>query len=43
MKETFVLKLNKVVCGGLKNIDSYYLVLIDARNRKIISKTMRND
>jgi hypothetical protein len=43
MKSTYALKLSKVVSGGLRHIDSYYLVLIDSHELKIISKAMRND
>lgn len=39
----YSVRLSKIVSGGLRNIDSYYLVLRDVHNLKCISKAMRND
>jgi hypothetical protein len=40
---SYSVRLSKIVSGGLRNIDSYYLLLRDAHNLKFISKSMRND
>jgi hypothetical protein len=41
---TYQIKLAKIVCGGHRNIDSYYVVLRDEKQHmKYISRAMRND
>ena len=43
-KSVYNLKVAKAVCGGNRNVSSYYVVLISQnRSLKWISKTMRND
>lgn len=42
-KGSYSVRLSKIVSGGVRNIDSYYVVLRDAQNQKCISKAMRND
>ena len=38
------IELSKLVTGGVRNIDSYYIILTDSsRSVKWISKSMRND
>ena len=42
-KTNYHVHLSKIVSGGLRNIDCYYLVLKDSNGKKWISKNMRND